>query len=663
MSSVAQARRNVHGLYPEKTGPEETGLDRAMVTALGHLGRLGSTRLSRFRRIVQQAHRHRAEFESLSEEELAWQVPAVRTALRSEGFTPEVAGRAFALIREVAGQQLGERHYDVQLMGGWVLLNGMVAEMATGEGKTLTATLPACTAALAGIPVHIITVNDYLAQRDAEWMGPIYRAMGLKVGAITHDMTPDQRRHAYRCDVTYCTNKELVFDYLRDRLELGRMPGHIRMRLEKMYKHGARVQRLRLRGLCFGIVDEADSVLIDEARTPLIISGPGDNTYEADLYREALEISKELVSGEDFSIDFPKRTVELTEHGRERLDRIGGEHGGFWSGRQRREDLVRKALTARHLFHRNKHYVVKSGEVRIVDEYTGRVMPGRSWEGGLHQLIEAKEDCHVTARTEVLARISYQRFFRRYLALAGMTGTASEASRELWSVYRLQVVAVPTEKPMIRKGLPQRLYRTADQKWDAVVKRIAELHAEGRPVLVGTRTVKDSEHLSQLLAEAGLNASVLNALQDRQEALIISCAGDPGQITVATNMAGRGTDIKITPEVAAKGGLAVIATERHDAGRIDRQLFGRCGRQGDPGTYEVFVSLEDELLESNPARIFGILPPSWADPERPLGNWLGKALFRSTQKAAERQNSYVRKTLLRVDDSLDKALAFTGVGE
>ena len=663
MSSVSAALRSARGPYPEKIGPEETGLDRAMVTALGHLSRLGRTRVSRYRTIVKQAHRHREEFERLSEDELAWQVPGVRAALKTHGFTPEVTGRAFALVREAAGQQLGERHYDVQLIGGWVLLNGMVAEMATGEGKTLTATLPACVAALAGIPVHIITVNDYLAQRDAEWMGPIYRAMGLKVSAITHDMSPAARRQAYRADVTYCTNKEIVFDYLRDRLELGRMPGPIRMRLERMYKHGARLDRLRLRGLCFAIVDEADSVLIDEARTPLIISGPGDNTYEAELYRQALDISKGLVSGSDFTVDFPKRTIVLTEVGQQRLEGIGSSRGGFWNGRLRREDLVRKALTARNLFHRDKHYVVKSGEVHIVDEYTGRVMPGRSWEGGLHQLIEAKEDCHVTARTEVLARISYQRFFRRYLALAGMTGTGREGSRELWSVYRLQVMPVPTHRPMIRRGLPPRLYRTSEAKWAAVVARIAELNASGRPVLVGTRTVKDSEHLSAMLGAAGLQAGVLNALQDREEALIISCAGNPGQITVATNMAGRGTDIKITPDVVARGGLAVIATERHDARRIDRQLFGRCGRQGDPGSFEVFVSLEDELLESNPVRVFGLLSRRWANPDRLFGKTVGRLLFWSTQRSSERRNSHIRKTLLKVDESLDNALAFTGAGE
>jgi len=663
MSSASVALRTARSFYPERTTPDESGFDRVVATAVGHVTRLHRSRPARFRGILPHVHRAGEELVGLSEEELAWRVPQLRAELRAHGFTPELVGRAFALVREVATQKLGERHYDMQLVGGWALLNGMVAEMATGEGKTLAATLPACTAALAGVPVHVITVNDYLARRDADWMRPVYRALGLAVGAVTHDATPEERRTAYRCDVAYCTNKEIVFDYLRDRIELRRKPGQIRMRLERLYKQDARLDRLRLRGLCFAIVDEADSVLIDEARTPLIISGPGDNSYEAGVYRQALSLSERLEVGEDYNIDFPKRSIVLTDEGREKLDELGRSAGGFWSARLWREDLLRKALSARHLFHRNKHYVLKSGKVQIVDEYTGRVMPGRSWEGGLHQLIEAKENCELTARTEVLARISYQRFFRRYLALAGMTGTAREAAPELWSVYRLQAVSIPPNRPMVRYGLPPRLFDTAEEKWTDVVDRIREMHDAGRPVLVGTRTVADSEHLFELLAAAGLPCQVLNALQDEHEAHTIARAGQRGQITVATNMAGRGTDIRIPDEVRELGGLHVIATERHDARRIDRQLFGRCGRQGDPGTFEAFTSLEDEVLEAHPARIFGLLPASWADPRSGLGRWLGRALFRSTQRASERRHYRMRRDLLKMDEALDSALAFAGTGE
>ncbi len=648
--------------YPERKAPPESPLDRLVVDAMGNLGRLHRTRLERFRSIVPAVEKAAEGLGRLSEEELRWQVQALRQEMKGRGFTFETVSRAFALVRELSGHRLEMRHFDVQLIGGWVLLNGMVAEMQTGEGKTLTATLPACALALGGIPVHIITVNDYLAERDAAWMGPLYQAFGLKVGRIVHGMGLEERRRAYRCDVTYCTNKELVFDYLRDRLELGERPGPVRMRLERLYGTAARFDRLRLRGLFFGIVDEADSVLIDEARTPLIIAGPGSNTYEAGIYRQAMLLADRLESMKDYTIDFLKRTVEWTDDGKARLAEIAPGMGPFWAARLRREDLVRMALTARHLFHRDKHYVLKDGRVHIVDEYTGRLMPGRSWEGGLHQLIETKEGCDVTVMNETLGRISYQRFFRRYLHLAGMTGTAREAAREFWSVYRLPVVSVPTNRPMRRHGHPLRIYRRAHEKWAAVVARIAELHAEGRPVLVGTRTVAASEHLARLLSQAGLSCRVLNALQDAYEASIVAQAGQQAQITVATNMAGRGTDILLGPGVRDLGGLHVLATELHDARRIDRQLFGRCGRQGDPGSYEAFVSLEDELIKALPERLRrapGIAGEGKGFP----GRWLGMALFRRAQKAAERTHFLMRRDLLKMDESLDSALAFSGKGE
>ena len=661
-SGLAVAR-SARGLYPERKAPDEGALDRAVAAAAGWFRQMRQLRPRRFHDIVRYVDRHTDTFAGMSDEELAWQVPQLRIELRKHGFSREATGRVFALVREVAQRRLGERPYDVQLIGGWVLLNGIVAEMATGEGKTLAATLPACTAALAGIPVHIITVNDYLASRDAAWMAPIYQTLGLTVGTITHAATPEERRRAYRCDVTYCTNKEIAFDYLRDRLELGRKPGPIRMRLERLYREGARIDALRLQGLCFAIVDEADSVLIDEARTPLIISGPGDSSFELELYRQALALSEKLAEGTDYTIDFPKRDVVLTDEGRARLDDLAETLGGFWTGRLRREDLLRKALSARHLFHRDTHYVVRYGKVHIVDEYTGRVMPGRSWEGGLHQLIETKEQCDVTTRTEVLARISYQRFFRRYLTMAGMTGTAKEAARELWSVYRLEVVRVPPHRPMIRKGRATVLLETADEKWNAVVSRIREMNDTGRPVLVGTRTVKESERLSELLEEAGLEHRVLNALQDRHEAEVIARAGQQGQITVATNMAGRGTDVRLGPGVADLGGLHVLATTRHEARRIDRQLFGRCGRQGDPGTFEAIVSLEDEVLEAH-------LPERAADLGRRLagsgtgpGRLFGRLLFWWAQVSAERRHYRVRCDLLKLDEHVESALAFSGQGE
>jgi preprotein translocase subunit SecA len=659
MSSSAALRHEIaSGFYPERARDDEKPLDRMLSGAMGRLRRFGWSRVSRHAAIVPAVEAAAPRYKGMSLEELGWQARALRPELKSAGFRRDLVARAFALIRDVSERRLQMRHFDVQLIGGHVLLHGMVAEMRTGEGKTLTATLPACTAALAGIPVHIITVNDYLAQRDAAWMAPVYKALGLKVGVIHHDMNLEQRREAYRCDVTYCTNKEVVFDYLRDRLDMGRRPGPIQARLERADGKARRLDRLRLRGLCFAIVDEADSVLIDEARTPLIISGPGDSSYETALYRQALEISEQLVPDEHYSVDFPRRIVELTSEGRVRLEELGVRAGGLWTGRVRREELARQALTARLLFHRDRHYVVKEGKIQIVDEYTGRTMPGRSWEGGLHQLIESKEDCDLTTQTEVLGRISYQRFFRRYLTLAGMTGTAEEASRELWSVYRLQVVRVPTHRPMIRRVLPTRVYETTGEKWGGVVERLKELHAQGRPVLVGTRTVADSRHLSALLAEAGIECRVLNALQDQEEAEIVARAGRVGMITVATNMAGRGTDILLEPEVARLGGLHVMATELHDARRIDRQLFGRCARQGDPGSCEAFISLEDDLLRGHAPMKRLMEMTRGAAPVR-----VTEQAFRIAQRRAERRHYLMRKDLLKLDESVDSALAFAGRGE
>jgi preprotein translocase subunit SecA len=474
-------------------------------------------------------------------------------------------------------------------------------------------------------------------------------------------MDPEARRAAYRCHVTYCTNKEVTFDYLRDRMILWDRPSEIRLHLERLYSGRSRVRDLVMRGLHFAIVDEADSVLIDEARTPLIISAEGDGFDEQSLYEQALGIAGKLTQGKDFSISASERSLELTENGKGRIEDIIRWNGKVWMNRQQREELVRQALVALNLFSRDKHYLVKEGKVQIVDEYTGRLMPDRSWERGLHQLIEIKENCEMTKRKETQARISYQRFFRRYLRLSGMTGTAREVSGELWSIYGLRVVTVPTNRPLHRHYLPDRVYPAAGQRWEAVVSRISAMHSEGRPVLVGTRSVEASEHLSHLLMGAGLPHKVLNARQDQEEAEIIAQAGEQARITVATNMAGRGTDIHLAPGVAELGGLHVIATERHEARRIDRQLFGRCGRQGDPGTSEAIISLEDEL-----ATIYVSKPFQWlatvvlGGPGTLIARWIGKILFHRAQRKAERLHARIRHDLLKMDEQLGDALAFSG---
>jgi preprotein translocase subunit SecA len=583
--------------------------------------------------------------------------------VRREGFERDVVARSFAIVRETATRTLGQRHYDVQLIGGLILLRGMVAEMDTGEGKTLTATLAAATAALAGIPVHVITVNDYLAARDADTLRPLYEALGLRVGTIVGGLDPDTRRAQYACDITYATNKEVAFDYLKDRIALGGRPSRLQLQVERLAGSGARMRKLLLRGLCFAIVDEADSVLVDEARVPLIISGGTGEAPALKLYQQALDVAKELEPRRDYEIAPRQRGVTLTDVGRDHVAALAQPLGGLWNGQQRREELVMQALTALHLFQKDVHYLVKDDKVQIVDEFTGRISVDRSWERGLHQLIEVKEGVKLTGRNEPLARISYQRFFRRYVRLAGMTGTAKEVAGELWSVYRLPVCRVPTNRPVMRDPLPDRLYQTADAKWEAIVDRIDELHAFGRPVLVGTRSVQASELLSALLTEAAIPHEVLNARQDKSEAEIVARAGERGRVTVATNMAGRGTDIKLTPSICELGGLAVIATERHEAGRIDRQLFGRCGRQGDPGTHEVITSLEDELVKSFTGRFERLLARAVSGMGQQFADPVGGFVVRRAQRAAERLHSRVRRDLLKHDAQTEATLAFAGLFE
>jgi len=651
------------GFYPERKVPEESKFDQAIISSLGNMTRRLRARPGRFSTIAPKVNLLSEALGEMTEDELKADLEKIRLAIRAEGLIFEHVARVFGLVREFTHRRLGMRHFDVQLIGGWILLNGMVAEMETGEGKTLTATLPACTAALAGVPVHIITVNDYLAHRDAQWMKPVYEAMGLSVGIIVQGMSPDERRDAYRCDVTYCTNKEVVFDYLKDRILLGQQPGQIQMRLERLHGGEARLDKLVLRGLPFAIVDEADSVLIDEARTPLIISGQADSAWETRMYQEALELSGQLEEGEDYQIDLAKRTLDLTDEGKECIRELAQPLGSLWTGRNRREELARQALTAVHLFEKDRDYIIRDDKVHIVDEYTGRVMADRSWERGLHQLIESKEGCELTSQNVTLARISYQRFFRRYHHLGGMTGTAKEVANELWSVYRVLVVPVPTNRPVARKALPFKVYRTADDKWREVVERITDLHEQGRPVLAGTRFVATSEHLSLMLKEAGLPHRMLNARQDEEEAEIIAQAGQMGQITVATNMAGRGTDIALGAEVKDMGGLHVIATELHDAKRIDRQLFGRCGRQGDPGSFEAIISLEDNLFAGYIEKIKGRVAMGLTDPDGGFGKWVGNAFASGVQRTTQRKHFHMRRDLLKIDESIQTAMAFSGRGE
>lgn len=653
----------IKGLYPEKEYPDQGWVERAYRIASGFINRRVYVSNARIMKLVKQVAATGETVKGLTDEELDEKIIRQRHDLVSNGFDDATVAGCFALIREVSRRTLQQAHFDVQLIGGWAILQGMVAEMRTGEGKTLTATLPACTAAMAGIPVHIITVNEYLAERDAEWMTPVYRRMGLSVGVVTADMDFAERRAAYMSDITYCTNKQVAFDYLRDRLVLGNYRSRMQLNLERLNGKSSRMGQLLLRGLCFAIVDEADSVFVDEARTPLIISRKVDAFEQQKVYQQALALAAQLTEGKDYTNHARDMNVELTDEGKFNISGLAQPLGGLWQGQLRRQDLVRQALTALKVFKRDRHYLVDDGKVKIIDEFTGRVMADRSWEFGLHQMIETKEGCPLTSYNETVARISYQQFFRRYLHLAGMTGTAKEVAGELWSVYELKVYEVPTNRPVQSRQGPSQIYSTADEKWRAITEAVEALHKQGRPVLIGTRSVADSEVLSRYLEERQLAHNVLNAKQDAQEAEIIKNAGKHGQITVATNMAGRGTDIIITNEINDLGGLHVIASERHESHRIDRQLFGRCGRQGDNGSYQFFLSWEDELIRSFcPAILKNLVSNPLRPAERPV-NTGDRIIFVLTQKAAEWHYGRIRTSLLNMDTQLNKLLAFSGQSE
>lgn len=648
-----------HELRPELPDKVNTRLEN-----LGHKGHgyvrsvfSGETRI---KVMVSKIEALGKKYSSMTDGELDQEVVNLKKDLITHGLIPSLVTMSFALIREKSARILSMRHYPSQLEGGLVILQGMVAEMETGEGKTLTATLAAATAALAAIPVHVISVNDYLTARDAENMGPLYRSLGIQVGCVTHGMQPAEKRVIYSSDITYVTNKELVFDYLRDRLTQGNRTDPMLLQAEYLHSKQPSSKRLILRGLHFGIVDEADSILIDEARTPLIISGSAGEGDEQQFLTQALNLASGLVEKDDFTINKAQRQIRFTEAGRKKIETEAKKLGPLWSGLVRRESTVHKALMAQHFFHRDEQYLIRDGKIQIIDEFTGRVMEDRSWEQGLHQLIELKENCELTERRETLAKISYQRFFRRYLHLAGMTGTAREVSGELWTVYNLLTLKISTHRPLQRKKMKDRVFATEEAKWQATIERIQELHSKGQPVLIGTRSVSASERLSELAQRANLPHHVLNAKQDAEEAEIISKAGAYKAITIATNMAGRGTDIKLEQGIQELGGLHVIATERHEAARIDRQLAGRAGRQGDPGSYEALLSFDDLLLEGKRggpvARMAKWAPRSTSGLAAVLARW---AIHRA-QKSIERYHARVRKDLFRQDQAQGSLLSFSG---
>jgi preprotein translocase subunit SecA len=647
----------------EREDWQDNRFDRALMSAWGRLSPYVASAGNRLARFADKVETLETTIKPLSDAQLRRTADGLRVRLPRARRDLEAVALAFAAAREATRRHSGMRHFPVQLLGGAAMMDGALAEMQTGEGKSLTAILPAVAAALMGRAVHIVTVNDYLARRDAEQFRRVYAALGLSVGLIDQGQQPRERQQAYNCDVTYCTNKELVFDYLRDRLALGSRSARAQLFVDRVFRQGllASPPTLVLRGLHFAIIDEADSVLIDEARTPLIISrSQTDDEGDEASYDVALGFARRLGRGEDFELRTNQRLVRLTSQGERRLAGLAAGLSGIWTIRQAREELVQQALSALHLFHRDVQYIVRDGKVQIVDEYTGRIMPDRSWEFGLHQLIEAKENCTITTRRQTLARMTYQRFFRRYLHLCGMTGTAIETAGELRAIYRLSVQRIPPNRPLRRQDLGTRIFRTTDLKWNAVVESAKAAVEKNRAVLIGTRSVDASEHVGRLLQGAGLRPVVLNARQDRNEAEIVAAAGQPGRVTVATNMAGRGTDIILHPTVRDAGGLHVILSEFHESFRIDRQLFGRTGRQGDPGTYESVVSIADELFQRfGPRPLLRVIATGWGK-RGTIPRWVGRCLKVWSQRSAENVNGRARRATLSEDQRLRKVLGFAG---
>jgi len=646
MSTAAAELYNVFDARRVKA-PELKGLDIPAHAAVGWVKNRRPV-LTRLRRQAAIVTSFEPEVKNLSDARFKEEVEEMRVLARLGRLEGEPLLRAFALAREASVRSIDKRPFDVQIMGAMAMHEACVTEMATGEGKTITAAIAASVMAWSGKPVHVITVNDYLVQRDAENMGPLYRKLGHQVGYVVHDTQQPDRVEIYRRQVVYVTSKELVADFLRDQIMLGTLRSSGQTAVSFLTGGGMR-SALQVPGLFKVIVDEADSLLIDEAVTPLIISNSPEDEPNADRYRAACALADLLMTDRDFKIDKEIRHIDLTERGRDHLEEIcSADTSGFWKGSRRREELVTQALVAKYCFLRDEHYLVDpEGKVQIIDEFTGRVMADRSWRHGLHQAIEIKESVKVTADKENLARISFQRFFRQYPEMGGMTGTAWESRGEFWQIYTRPIVRIPTNKPCIRQLLPLQMFETVEAKYEAVLKRIVELNDKGIPVLVGTRSVWSSEDLSEHLTAAGRPHRVLNAAQNAQEANIVAEAGQIGKITVATNMAGRGTDIHLGRGVVELGGLHVISTEPAVSARIDRQLFGRAARQGDPGSAQMFASAEDDVLLRHAKRV------------RKLWRVLGaQRVISIAQNRAERLARFNRKQVLRSDDWMDQAVPF-----
>mgnify|MGYP001187649199 CR=1 FL=1 len=637
--------------------PIAKGFDVLGEAVTGWAARMRARRLDRARaqRVIDEA----AKLSKFSDAALDVEIAQARERVVVHRDDPASIDAAFAVAYEAVRRETGLSLHIEQVLGAFALAQGCCAELATGEGKTVTAILPAALDGWMGRGVHVVTVNDYLARRDAEITGGAYRRLGLTVGVIQDNTPPQERRAAYAADITYAADKQVIFDYLRDRLAsplLPRLTGVLLDELLSQEHEGRWDGKVVQRGLHAAIVDEADSVLIDEAVTPAIISSRSPQPA-TEHYVRAAEIARSLTPGVHYTHDVRHRDVTITPAGREKLAEIAAGLPAFWAGPRRREELVHQALQALLLYRREEDYIVRNGEVVIVDRSTGRILPGRQWQLGLHQAVEAKEGLEIKGENVAVARCSYQAFFQKYQRLAGMTGTAREVANELWAWYRLPVVSIPTHKPVIRRHLPDRVFNTGRQKLEAVADRVVEAHKRGQPVLVGTWSVAASEQVGELIRARGVECEVLNANREAEEAAIVAKAGLPGAVTVATNMAGRGTDIQLTPESRAAGGLLVLPTERNDEARVDRQLAGRSGRQGDPGCVEPFVSLEDRLVQQHGLRVLTAIVRLSAGPVRTLG---ARLLWWLAQRSASRRWAAARAEASKADAWFEMAMHQVG---
>ena len=598
------------------------------------LGNKNAKEIKRIRSIVEEINGLEPELLSLSDTSLRAKTEEFKARLANGETLDDILPEAFAVVREASKRVLGMRHFDVQMIGGIVLHRGNIAEMRTGEGKTLVATLPVYLNALSGKGVHVVTVNDYLAKRDSEWMGRLYNFLGLSTGLIVAGLDYDQRKQSYGADITYGTNNEFGFDYLRD----------------NMVVHADQMVQ---RPLNYAIVDEVDSILIDEARTPLIISGPGERSTER--YYELAKVVPHLVKDEDYTIDEKQKTIAPTEEGIAKVEKMLHIENLYDSSNLELNHLLSASLRAYAMMERDKDYVVKDGEVVIVDEFTGRLMFGRRYSDGLHQAIEAKEGLRVERESQTLASITFQNYFRMYEKLSGMTGTAKTEEQEFNNIYGLEVYEIPPNKVLARVDMPDLIFKTKDAKYRAVVRDVVERHKTGQPILVGTTSITQSEMLSDMLTKAGVPHNVLNAKHHEQEAEIVANAGQRGMVTIATNMAGRGTDISLGEGVAELGGLHILGTERHESRRIDNQLRGRSGRQGDNGSSQFFLSLEDDLMRIFGAdNIAGMMDKLGMEEDEPIEHSLITKSIERAQKKVENHNFNIRKYILEYDDVMNQ---------